>query len=104
MKNETQLVLVSIDKLESLLNPVFDKLAIIEKNLNKKTPTNKVGYYRNKDIKNNFGLSPNTIIKYRESGIIPFTMIGEVYLYPIKQLNDILEKNSNWDLFLRKVS
>ncbi|SDB30480.1 Helix-turn-helix domain-containing protein [Flavobacteriaceae bacterium MAR_2010_188] len=102
--NDSQLVLVTIDKLESLLNPVLNKLVVIEENLNKKATTHKVGFYRNKDLKDKLGLSPNTIIKYRESGIIPFTMIGEVYLYPIKQLNDILEKNSNWDLFLRKVS
>jgi hypothetical protein len=104
MNNEKQLVLVSIDKLQSLLNPVLNKLVIIEKTLNKKTPTNKVGYYRNKDLKIKFGLSPNTIIKYRESGVIPFTVIGEVYLYPIKQLGEVLKMNSNWDLFHRKVS
>ena len=100
--NDSQVVLVSIDKLESLLNPVINKLVVIEKNLNKKTSTNKVGYYRNKDLKDKLGLSPNTIIKYRESGIIPFTMIGEIYLYPIKNLDDILKINSNWDLFQKK--
>lgn len=102
--NNSQLVLLSIDKFERLLNPVIDRLDDIEKNLNKKTTTHKVGYYRNKDLKENFGLSPNTIIKYRESGVIPFTTIGDVYLYPINQLNDVLERNSNWDLFQNKAS
>ena len=102
--SESQLVLVSIDKLESLLNPVLNKLAAIEKSLNKKTTTSKRGYYRNKDLKEKFGLSPNTIIKYRESGIIPFTIIGEVYLYPIKQFHKILEINSNLDLYYKKAS
>lgn len=100
----SQLVLLSTDKFEHLLNPVLNKLEIIEKNLNKKTTTHKVGYYRNKDLKVNFGLSPNTIIKYRESGVIPFTMLGDVYLYPINQLNDVLKRNSNWDLFQNKAS
>jgi hypothetical protein len=102
--NDSHLVLLSIDKLQSLLTPVLNKLVVIEKKLNKKAPTHKVGYYRNKDLKEKLGLSPNTIIKYRESGIIPFTMIGEVYLYPINHLDDILKMNSNWDLFLRKAS
>jgi len=100
----SQLVLLSTDKFERLLNPVIDKLEIIEKNLNKKTATLKVAYYRNKDLKENFGLSSNTIIKYRESGIIPFTMIGDVYLYPISQLDELLKMNSNWDLFQNKAS
>lgn len=102
--NDSHLVLLSIDKLQGLLNPVLDKLVVIERNLNKKATEHKVGYYRNKDLKDKFGLSPNTIIKYRESGIIPFTMIGEVYLYPIKQIDDILKMNSNWDLFQNKAS
>lgn len=102
--SNSQILLVSIDKLESLLNPVLNKLVAIEKNLNKKTTTSKRGYYRNKDLKVKFGLSPNTIIKYRESGIIPFTIIGEVYLYPINQFHNILETNSNLDLFHKKAS
>ena len=104
MGTNSQLVLLTTDKLESLLNPVLHKLVIIEKNLNKRTTYTKRGYYRNKDLKEKFGLSPNTIIKYRESGIIPFTMIGEVYLYPINQIDDILKMNSNWDLFHNKAS
>lgn len=102
--NNSQLVLLSTDKLKSLLNPVFNKLEDIDKKLNKKTSTHNIAYYRNKDLKENFGLSPNTIIKYRELGIIPFTTIGDVYLYPITQLNEVLERNSNWELFLNKAS
>ena len=100
----SQLVLLSTDKLESLLNPVLNRLDDIDKKLNKKTSTHNLAYYRNKNLKENFGLSPNTIIKYRELGIIPFTMIGDVYLYPINQLNDVLKMNSNWDLFQNKAS
>jgi len=102
--SDSQVVLVSIDKLESLLNPVLNKLVIIEKNLNKKTLKNEIGYYRNKDLKDKFGLSPNTIIKYRESGVLPFTKLGEVYLYPSNQLEEILKMNSNLDLFYKKAS
>jgi hypothetical protein len=102
--NQSQLVLVSVDKLESLLNPLLNKLDFIEKNLNKKITSPKRGYYRNKDLKDKFGLSPNTIIKYRESGVIPYTIMGELYLYPINEINDLLERNSNWDLFQNKAS
>jgi hypothetical protein len=100
----SQLLLLSTDKLESLLHPVLNKLDVIEKNLNNKVTTSKKSYYRNKDLKDNFGLSPNTIIKYRESGLIPYTKIGDIYLYPIKKLNEILKENSNWILFQNKAS
>ena len=105
MKNgESQLVLVSIDKLQSLLNPVLNRLVVIEENLKKKSITQKSDYYRNKDLKARFGLSANTIIKYRDTGVIPYTIIGEVYLYPINQLEEMLRINSNLDLFFKKAS
>jgi hypothetical protein len=98
------LQLLSKEELQNLMNPFLTRLDSIEKKLNTKTSSFKLGYYRNKELKEKFGLSPNTIIKYRETGIIPFTMIGEVYLYPIKKIDEILEKNSNWDLFQNKAS
>ena len=95
IQNESPLVLIQLDKLQSLLNPVINKLETIEAKLLKKQQAPK-GYYRNKELKALFGLSPNTIIKYRDSGDIPFTMMGEVYLYPISKINEILTKNSNY--------
>ena len=96
---DLQLLLLSTERLKSLLNPVLNKLGVIEENLSKKKVAHKVEYYRNKDLKEKFGLSANTIIKYRDSGVIPYTIIGEVYLYPIKHLEEVLKLNSNWDLF-----
>jgi hypothetical protein len=55
-------------------------------------------YYRNKDLKKEFGLSDNTIIKYRDENIIPYTYLGEIYFYPVDGIDEILEKNSNYDL------
>jgi len=52
-------------------------------------------YYRNIDLKRIFSLSSNTIIKYREEGILPYTLLGEIYLYPVIEINQILEKNSS---------
>ena len=95
MNNETQLVFFPIEKLQSLLTPVINKLETIESKLLKKEKAPK-GYYRNKELKELFGLSPNTIITYRQTGKIPFTMIGEIYLYPISKINEELKKNSNY--------
>lgn len=55
-------------------------------------------YYRNKDLKKKFGLSDNTIINYREANIIPWTKMGEIYLYPVDELNRMLISNSNYKL------
>jgi hypothetical protein len=59
----------------------------------KSASTLKKGYYRNKDLKEMFGFSNNTIIKYREHGILPFTMLGDVYLYEIEVIHAILLNN-----------
>jgi hypothetical protein len=56
-------------------------------------------YYRNKDLKKLFGMSDNTICTYRDKNIIPFSKIGEIYYYPISEIDTILAKNSNFDLF-----
>ncbi len=53
-------------------------------------------YYRNKDLKSLFGLSSNTIIKYRDDGILPFTLLGEIYLYPIVEVDRRLKINANY--------
>lgn len=95
MHNESQLVLVQFEKLQSLLNPVLNKLETLEKGILKKQNAPK-GYFRNRDLKNKFGLSPNTVIKYRKNSTIPFTMIGDVYLYPIVKIDELLTKNSNY--------
>lgn len=102
--NNSQLILLSVEKLENILYPLFNKLNSIEEKLKKEKVKQEDAYYRNTDLKAKFGLSSNTIIKYRESGIIPYTMIGELYLYPIAQFDRILKKNSNWDLFQNKPS
>jgi len=52
-------------------------------------------YFRNKDLKRIFGFSDNTIIEYREKGILPFTKFGLIYFYPVEDINRILQENSN---------
>ena len=50
-------------------------------------------HYRNSDLNDLFDLAANTIIKYRETGVLPYTTLGGIYYYEIDAINDILEKN-----------
>lgn len=79
----------SITHLENILFKILEKLEDRER----PSPSK---YYRNKDLKSLFGLSPNTIIKYREEGNLPFTLLGEIYLYPINEVDKKLKKNANY--------
>ncbi len=74
---------------EEILNKILMKLEEKE-NLSQKR------YFRNKDLKSVFGLSSNTISKYRDDGILPYTMLGEIYLYPIAEVEKRLKKNSSY--------
>lgn len=51
-------------------------------------------YYRNEDLKKIFGLSSNTIIKYRQTGILPFTKLGDIFLYDAAKIDKILDENN----------
>ena len=54
-------------------------------------------YYRNKHLKMYFGLSDNTILSYRDNNILPFTKLGEIYYYPVDKIDEIFNKNSNFN-------
>jgi hypothetical protein len=54
-------------------------------------------YYRNSDLKELFGLSDNTILSYRQKNILPYTRIGDIYYYPIEEIDKILKSNGNFD-------
>lgn len=85
----------SVRNIQMLLEPIHDKLDRLENGLKNSVEKSKSdGYYRNRDLKNLFGLSPNTIIKYRETGILPYTTLGDVYLYEICAIEAILRNNS----------
>lgn len=73
--------------LEGLLKKVLEKLESREE-------TSRPKYYRNKDLRKVFGLSSNTIIKYRDNGILPYTILGDIYLYPATEIEKILNKHS----------
>lgn len=84
----------TIKAIENLLDPIILKLDHISSNtsLNPSNSKSKK-YYRNSDLRNIFGLSSNTIIKYRENGTIPYTRLGDVYLYEVKEIESILKNN-----------
>ena len=80
------------DEFEEVLRPLIKKIESLESKILKTTPQR---YYRNKDLKEIFGLSDNTIISYRKQNIIPYKVLGEIYYYPIDELNKVLEQNTN---------
>jgi len=93
MRNTIELVTTEDVKNEIL--PILKELAEIKSYVGKVTPRQ---YYRNKDLKDIFGFSDNTISDYRNDNIIPYTKIGSIYYYPVKDINIVLEHNSNYHL------
>ena len=90
-----ELRIPTVRNIKMLLEPIYERLSNIEASLKSQKEKSKTkGYYRNSDLKSLFGLSPNTIIKYRETGILPFTRLGDVYLYEISSIEAILSNNS----------
>lgn len=87
---------------EEIIKPVIKLLEELKIKLNSiETPKR---YYRNKHLKSYFGLSDNTIICYRDKNLLPFTKIGEIYFYPIAEIENILTQNSNFDFLSNLVN
>jgi len=85
----------TLESIKLLINPVFSKLEQINVKLSideKKIKTKK--YYRNSDLKILFNLSSNTIIKYREKGVLPYTKLGDIFLYEVSEIDQILKENA----------
>jgi len=87
--------LPSKEFVEQNFNKIISELNSLKKQLNL-TNRSEIKFYRNKDLKSVFGLSDNTIYEYREKGIIPYTKLGEIFYYPVQELNRILDSNSNF--------
>lgn len=96
--NNTQYVIIPLEELQEILNPIYSKLEIIENKIGK-TKSPETSYYRNKDLKQIFGLSDNTILKYRETGVLPYTYLDNIYYYPKEELEKVFLNNSNFELF-----
>ncbi|MGL2963844.1 helix-turn-helix domain-containing protein [Flavobacterium sp. RSB2_4_14] len=96
MKNSEEISIPSVRSIQLLLEPIYSRLETIEnciKQFYQKSNQPSGKYYRNNDLKSRYGLSPNTIIKYRETGILPYTRLGDIYLYEVSSIEKILNQN-----------
>lgn len=80
-------------RVKQLLDPVLMRLEKIDSKMDGKDRMTRPKYYRNEDLKKIFGLSNNTIIKYRQTGVLPFTKLGDIFLYDSSKIDKILQGN-----------
>ncbi|WP_241687429.1 helix-turn-helix domain-containing protein [Flavobacterium sp. YO64] len=81
-------------EVKELIEPVVAKLEAIDSKISQ-GKTLRPEYYRNEDLKKMFGLSNNTIIKYRQTGILPYTRLGDIFLYDSGKIDKILKSNES---------
>jgi len=79
--------------IKQLLEPLYTRLEKIDGKIRGQDLRTTLRYYRNEDLKRIFGLSNNTIIKYRQTGILPYTKLGDIYLYEATKIEKILNEN-----------
>lgn len=95
MNSNEEIVIPTVGSIKKLLEPIYARLENIDSSIKNQvsSKTERKQYYRNQDLKKIFGLSNNTIIKYRETGILPYTKLGDIFLYDIKVIDKILTLN-----------
>jgi hypothetical protein len=81
-------------RVEQLIEPVLLRLETIDSKISQGKVL-RPEYYRNEDLKKMFGLSNNTIIKYRQTGILPYTKLGDIFLYSSATIDKILKSNGS---------
>ena len=79
--------------IKKLLEPLYAKLETIDLKLKGQQGLTPKKFYRNEDLKKIFGLSNNTIIKYRQTGVLPYTKLGDIFLYDAARIDEILKNN-----------
>ena len=93
--NREEIRVPTINTIKYLLEPIVKKLDHLGALFSISSSNNIIPkYYRNNDLKRLFGLSNNTIVKYRETGLLPYTKLGEIFLYEVKYMDLILKENS----------
>lgn len=80
-------------RVKQLVDPILLRLETIDSKISGQNNFIRPVYYRNEDLKKIFGLSNNTIIKYRQTGILPFTKLGDIFLYDALKIKSILNEN-----------
>lgn len=80
---------------KQLIDPLLIRLEKLDLKIRNEDKINKPGYYRNEDLKRIFGLSSNTIIKYRQTGVLPYTKLGDIFLYDSSEIDKILKLNAS---------
>lgn len=93
MKSIKEKKLSFVMRVKQLLDPVLMRLETIDTKIDGKAKLVKPLYYRNEDLKRIFGLSNNTIIKYRQTGVLPYTKLGDIFLYDSSRIDQILRDN-----------
>ena len=93
MRNTVEIV--TVEDIKNEIRPVLKELGELKSYISLLPPKK---YYRNKDLKEVYGLSDNTIKDYRDNNTIPYTQLGTIFYYPVKEIGDILRRNSNYDL------
>ncbi|PIF60031.1 hypothetical protein CLU99_3276 [Flavobacterium sp. 2] len=81
-------------EMKELIGPVVAKLERIDSKISQGKVL-RSEYYRNEDLKKMFGLSNNTIIKYRQTGVLPYTKLGDIFLYDSSKIDKILKSNGS---------
>ncbi|MGE6353983.1 helix-turn-helix domain-containing protein [Flavobacterium sp. NPDC079362] len=81
-------------KVKELIEPVLARMETIDSKISQGKVL-RPEYYRNEDLKKMFGLSNNTIIKYRQTGILPYTKLGDIFLYDSGKIDKILRSNES---------
>ncbi|MCD0471806.1 helix-turn-helix domain-containing protein [Flavobacterium sp. JAS] len=81
-------------EVKELIEPLVTRLEAIDSKISQGKIL-RPEYYRNEDLKKMFGLSNNTIIKYRQTGILPYTKLGDIFLYNSGKIDKILRSNGS---------
>ena len=81
-------------RVEQLIGSLLLRLETIDSNISQ-GKVSRSEYYRNGDLKKMFGLSNNTIIKYWQTGILPYIKLGDIFLYDSGKIDKILRSNES---------
>lgn len=92
-ENSDQYKFEYLSAFEKMFKPLYGKLEAIDSKIKLQEVKPPLKYYRNEDLKKFFGLSNNTIIKYRLTGILPYTKLGDIFLYEVSKIEKILKNN-----------